>query len=77
MYIRLSKVRPLAHIVPAKSISRNIDKVKNNLDGAVPQSKTELESFSGVNVYYQRFMEAFAKLQAASHAHTTPSARIS
>jgi RNase H-like domain found in reverse transcriptase/Reverse transcriptase (RNA-dependent DNA polymerase) len=54
------KVKFLGHVVSAKEISMQLDKVEAVTTWPEPTSKVELQSFLGLSNYYRRFIKSFS-----------------
>ena len=56
-----SSVLFLGHILLAKGISTNLEKVKRVKTWPVPKNIKEVQSFLGLASYYRQFISKFAK----------------
>ena len=62
----------LGHILSAKGISPNLEKVDKIKTRPTPSNPKEVHSFTGLASYYRRFIPNFAKLARPLHALIVP-----
>ena len=67
-----SSVIFLGHVLSAKGITPNPEKVTKVKDWPTPKTAKEVHSFIGLASYYQRFIDNFAKKAAPLHALIGP-----
>ena len=63
-------VRYLGHIVSARGIETDPDKVERVCDWPVPGNATDVKSFLGLASYYRRFIPSFALVARPLHKLT-------
>ena len=67
-----SSVIFLGHVLSAKGITPNPEKVTKVKDWPTPKTAKEVHSFIGLASYYRRFIDNFAKKAAPLHALIGP-----
>lgn len=67
----------LGHIVSAKGVATDPQKVKKVVEWPTPQNISEVRQFVGLASYYRRFVENFATLAKPLHKLTKKYARFS
>ena len=68
------KVSFLGHVLSAKGISPNLEKVDKVQDWPIPKTSKEVHSFIGLASYYRRFIPNFAKWSKPLNALIVPPA---
>ena len=63
-----SRVKYLGHIVSAKGISTNPEKIRAVKEWKTPTTAKELKSFMGLASYYRRFVNGFSKIAGPLYA---------
>ena len=70
------KVEYLGHLVSAKGLEPNPDKVRIVQEFPRPQSTTDVRSFLGIATYYRRFIPHFAQIAAPLNKLTSKNVKF-
>jgi len=69
LYTKFSKcdffkdqIQFLGHVIPAKGIVVDPEKIKTIMEWTTPKNVTDIRSFLGLAGYYRRFIEGFSKI---------------
>ena len=56
------KIQYLGHMISKKGISIDLDKIRAIMEWHVPKDVSDVRSFTGITIFYRKFMEGFSRI---------------